>query len=539
MADRNVFSIPVSRKRQASMKRRFIVFSSLLFMLILVFGSLAFIILMNQLVHENTSYELKKTVELERLRLEASVNGEIAIALKMADSPLIRHYFSNPGDPDLRSLAFEEFNAYCRTLTDRSIFWVNDIDKIFYAINHDPYKVDPDNPENYWYNMTLYNTEAYNFNINYNPDLNVTNLWINVPVFSNDNKPIGMVGAGINVTHFIAGIYSNYIENSPLFFFNSSGEITGAGDIDLVKNKVSIEQALGQTGNEIMAKTSKITSRDIHYFDITHKNGVGALGFIPELGWYIIAVHYFTGGEVLRTGMTILFIIMIFVILSIFAVFNVFLAKLLKPLHNIVREISRITIDWDLKQQSEITAQSEIETLGEFLNMTIIDPLTEIYNRRFFDGNMRKIIKQLSRTKGNLSLLMIDIDFFKKYNDTYGHDEGDKCLKEIATALSKSIIREEDFAARFGGEEFVVVLPNTDETGVKLIAEKLLNKVRECNIPHSQSSIADCVTISIGGTTCVVNYTQNEKDYVKHADNALYKSKQSGRNRYTFEEFTP
>jgi diguanylate cyclase (GGDEF)-like protein len=172
--------------------------------------------------------------------------------------------------------------------------------------------------------------------------------------------------------------------------------------------------------------------------------------------------------------------------------------------------------------------------LGEFLNMTIIDPLTEIYNRRFFDGNMNKIIKSLSRTGSKLSLLMIDIDFFKKYNDTYGHDMGDNCLRKVAAVFFKSIIREEDFVARYGGEEFVVVLPNTDENGMARIAEKLLRNIRECNIPHKNSSVANFITVSIGGTTGIVKYSQNESDYVKRADTALYQSKQNGRNQFNF-----
>jgi diguanylate cyclase (GGDEF)-like protein len=129
---------------------------------------------------------------------------------------------------------------------------------------------------------------------------------------------------------------------------------------------------------------------------------------------------------------------------------------------------------------------------------------------------------------------MIDIDHFKKYNDTYGHSAGDNCLKAVASALSQCVIRNEDFVARYGGEEFAVILPNTDEKGAQVVAEKMLEKVRRCNIPHSASDIADCVTISIGGTTDVINHLQHGSDYIKAADKALYESKKNGRNRYTF-----
>jgi len=163
------------------------------------------------------------------------------------------------------------------------------------------------------------------------------------------------------------------------------------------------------------------------------------------------------------------------------------------------------------------------------------DALTGIYNRRFFDKNMKRVISSLSRSDCLLSLLMIDIDLFKRYNDTYGHVEGDKCLKIVAQTLSRSITRADDFVARYGGEEFVIVLSNTGEKGARLIAEKLLENIRDRNIPHEQNDAANCLTISIGVTTGKVTHTHSADDFVKKADEMLYKSKQNGRNRYYFE----
>jgi len=163
------------------------------------------------------------------------------------------------------------------------------------------------------------------------------------------------------------------------------------------------------------------------------------------------------------------------------------------------------------------------------------DALTGIHNRRFFDESMKRIISLLSRSGSLLSLLMIDIDFFKRYNDTYGHIEGDKCLKIVAQTLSRSVTRSDDFVVRYGGEEFVVVLPNTDERGARLIANKLLNNIRDCNIPHEHNDAANCLTISIGATTGRVAYTYNADVFVKKADEMLYQSKHTGRNRYSFE----
>jgi len=130
--------------------------------------------------------------------------------------------------------------------------------------------------------------------------------------------------------------------------------------------------------------------------------------------------------------------------------------------------------------------------------------------------------------------MMIDIDYFKKFNDTYGHSEGDKCLKIVADTLSKSMMRKDDYVARYGGEEFVVVLPNTDEDGARTVAEKLLLNIRNCEIPHEKSEISEYVSVSIGVTTGMADYRQIGDNYIRKADEMLYNSKNSGRNRYTF-----
>jgi diguanylate cyclase (GGDEF)-like protein len=183
------------------------------------------------------------------------------------------------------------------------------------------------------------------------------------------------------------------------------------------------------------------------------------------------------------------------------------------------------------------TAKNLSDSNLDLLDKVHYDALTGIYNRRFMEDNLGRVIKSLARSGGTLSLLMLDVDFFKKYNDTYGHGEGDVCLKSVAETITASLSRPDDFAARYGGEEFAVILPDTDESGARFIAGKIIENMRNLNIPHGQSEVADCVTISIGATTGEVEHTQSGADYVKRADKALYESKQTGRNRYTYIDF--
>jgi len=319
-----------------------------------------------------------------------------------------------------------------------------------------------------------------------------------------------------------------------VYCFNASGGITEAKNASLAENRVNIKEVLGKIGEEVLAKAKKIENREIVYFEAKDKRRIIALGSIPELNWYIIAVYPVTISGFLHSSMTVLFGIMMATIFAVFVVFNIFVIGMLEPLNRMVKIISQTLFDWGLAHEGK-HHKDEIRTLGEFLNMTIVDHLTGIYNRRYMDLHIKKIIKSLVRTNSKFSVLLVDIDYFKNYNDVYGHAAGDNCLKVIAAALSDCVSRDVDFVARYGGEEFCVVLPNTDMDGAQVIAERLLEKVRDCNIPHKASDIADRVTISIGGTTGIVRYSQFAQDYIKAADRALYRSKRAGRNRYSFE----
>ena len=182
-----------------------------------------------------------------------------------------------------------------------------------------------------------------------------------------------------------------------------------------------------------------------------------------------------------------------------------------------------------------ITGQKE--QINDLSNVVHYDMLTGIYNRRFMEENLKRIIKLISRSGGVLSVLMLDIDYFKKYNDTYGHNRGDICLKNVAEAIVGTLSRSEDFAARYGGEEFAVVLPHANTKGAQMIADKIIAGIQALNIPHEKNEAASYVTVSIGITTGYVKHGQECNDYLKRADEALYLSKNNGRNRYTCIDF--
>lgn len=168
--------------------------------------------------------------------------------------------------------------------------------------------------------------------------------------------------------------------------------------------------------------------------------------------------------------------------------------------------------------------------------LSMYDGLTNIRNRRFFDETFEKTFNEIKRDKKSLAVLMIDIDFFKSYNDNYGHGQGDETLRKVAKALEKTIKRASDFVARYGGEEFVILLKGINKDGVETVANNLLNAVRELKITHEFSKIENYVTVSIG-----VSYYNSSSDITKlelllKADETLYNVKNSGRNNFAILE---
>lgn len=162
------------------------------------------------------------------------------------------------------------------------------------------------------------------------------------------------------------------------------------------------------------------------------------------------------------------------------------------------------------------------------------DGLTEIANRRNFDEALKREWLHSNRTKTPLSLAMIDIDFFKPFNDNYGHAEGDSALKLTAKSIAATIQRPTDLAARYGGEEFVLLLPNTPLKGAEIIAQQACTAIETLAIPHAFSTAANHITISIGGSTMIAT-EQSSETLIKAADSFLYKAKKAGRNRVLWE----
>ena len=180
-------------------------------------------------------------------------------------------------------------------------------------------------------------------------------------------------------------------------------------------------------------------------------------------------------------------------------------------------------------ERIEATLQQKNYTLQRQANL---DTLTQVANRRRFDQCLAGELQRCNREKQPLSLILCDVDYFKRYNDAYGHKIGDNCLFRVAQAMIRAVKRPGDVVARYGGEEFAIILPNTSSEGAVQVAQLIRNELKQLKISHAQSEVSNYVTLSLGIATVFPTKDLSEQVLINEADKALYKAKEKGRDRF-------
>ena len=199
---------------------------------------------------------------------------------------------------------------------------------------------------------------------------------------------------------------------------------------------------------------------------------------------------------------------------------------LLKEYKKMLKQMKRMVKMSDLMQ-------SELNTLSHKLEvLSTTDALTGLFNRRHFNEMYEKDWYGTVRSQGSIAVIMMDIDYFKRYNDAYGHLQGDQCLQSVAKAIRESAKRSRDLAARYGGEEFVILLPETDTDGAARVARQVQAAVAELDIPHEESPVYKKVTLSAGIAAMKPAIGDKPDLLLSRADEALYRAKEEGRNCY-------
>jgi diguanylate cyclase (GGDEF)-like protein len=527
----------------------------------LAFGLMAAVmsLVLNSAVNEISIEYAKRYSASSAETLSAHVVKEIGMLAMMARSTTIIDWLLDENNEAKKTQAYDEMAGVVSDLHSFNLYIGIDSSLKEYRVEkgHTAHEFHPfatlsiDNPDDAWYFDCINSKNDYLISVGIDQVLQRKRVWLDYKV-SHNGVPIGVVCTGFEFSHIMGELFSQYAYESMRGL-----AIDEKGMILMDSSKLSVSDLLYHEADIYIENefSDPAFLAEIN----THLEGIG--GYFEEIGEQAIIklpsgayrylaiapVRYTDWSVVVISGTPSLFDWPLFVPAAMAAIF-IFVAFALvasaanyglifMPLGKMARSLavfkenSEIQI-YGLERDDELGHLSR--TIQDLFTKANIDALTGIYNRRFMENSLDHIMGMLSRANGLLSVLLLDVDFFKKYNDTYGHDQGDICLKKVAQALASSMARAGDFTARYGGEEFVAVLPNTDEAGARVVAEKLLNNIRSLDVPHAGNAAAPYVTASVGVTTGKVTYLSKWDEFVKRADEALYMSKKNGRNQHTY-----
>ncbi len=203
------------------------------------------------------------------------------------------------------------------------------------------------------------------------------------------------------------------------------------------------------------------------------------------------------------------------------------IARIRSHAKNYLMQLERDAAFFALREMKKQLERSNLK----LKKLSMLDGLTGIANRRHFDSSLQEEYQRAKETRSPLSLILIDIDHFKLYNDSYGHQPGDDCLKQVATTIANECKKSSDLAARYGGEEFVVLLPDTNTNNAVLVAERIREKIEFLRKEHKSSSTSKHVTVSLGISTLLADGQISAEELLERADKALYNAKEDGRNQ--------
>jgi len=414
--------------------------------------------------------------------------------------------------------------------------------------------LDPGEPVDTWFFDAINSSKDYILTVNIDHDMHRKRVWLDYRVMQN-GTPLGVICTGLEFSHIAGELFSQY-ESNNMRGLIIAGDGTIFMDSSLMENEEFLYTEYTTTLREEFTDPVIINAVEAHlretagYWNKTGEPDVTRLRSgqfklmtitsIRHTEWSIIILSdtttLFNTAYFIPIMITVLILLIAFAVVSSMTSYRI-LFKPLQKLDDSLFQLNEHSAAGIFGSERDDELGHLSNTIQDLFNKANVDPLTGLYNRRFMDSSMERVMGLLSRSGGLLSALMLDIDFFKRYNDTYGHEAGDKCLQAVAHALSYSVSRVNDIVIRYGGEEFAIVLPNTDGDGAKIFAERLLKNVFDLKIPHEKNEAAEYVTVSIGVTTGRVEYKHDLSMYLKRADEALYISKESGRNKYTYLDF--
>ena len=332
--------------------------------------------------------EMEMTARVRRASFEAAMDEQLALVLQMVKMPSIKEHLKNPSDERIRENAFKDFRTFMDSFKSNTVFWISDSDRKFYNNMEFAYEVNPDDPNEYWYNMTLYETDVYNFNINYNPTLKQTMVWVNAVVKDN-GVPIGMVGTGVPLTDMINAMYTDLAPGINLYLFNDSLEITAAFDDSIISKKISILDELPQI------KDTDYLTDDIACATVGKKEYLYAA--MPLVSWHMVLYKEYTTADLFDYGRVAIISAVIAAIIVILLTSQIItMINQLTILNDAVSDLS--SGNADLTKRVSLSGRSIFRIFGALVE-----------NENKFIEKLQSIIERIKSSEQNLNTVGVDM----------------------------------------------------------------------------------------------------------------------------------
>jgi signal transduction histidine kinase/ActR/RegA family two-component response regulator len=409
----------LQKSDENSIGKKFRAFSNALFAVIFFIGVITFAVTNLQSSYEGIGDTLSASAETAKLRISEVMSNELVLCIKLTTMSTIQEYFNNPFDEDIREAALREFDSYRGEYAgEKLVFWVNDNDKIFYSSYAAPYVVDPSLPDNYWYNKTLYDTDLYWYNVNYNPDLDIVGLWINAPVYTENSftaasKPIGMLGTGIDLTNFTDEIYKDIPKDAEIILFTRSGDVTFDKDIENVVKKVNITDLEGVPGMELLRRALTLNPDREDEVNFSENAIMYHIEYVPSLDWYIVVKYPLTIATLFDNSYTWVFFAMLTVIAAVIVLSNIFVGHIGDELEKRNAELveANFRAETANREKSNFLAKMSHEIRTP---MNAIIGMSELISREAISETARVYIYKLKRAANGLLSIINDILDFSK-----------------------------------------------------------------------------------------------------------------------------
>lgn len=350
-----------------TLKSQTLLFSAFFFIIITALSVFTCSVSSRRSFTSDAGSSLERLASLKALQFQSNLNSEITLVLHMCRSPVIKEAMRNPNDKAAFAAALREFNAYQNSFLGKNVFWVSAADLRFYSDMKYSYTINPDNPNDYWYKMTMFETDVYNFNINYNPELKKTMLWLNAVIREDDNgtysdgtKPpaIAMAGTGIPLTGFIDQMYNGLDSSVAMYLYNDKLEITGAADKDILDKKEKITKMFPELSQ------AKPSDKIQH---LSTKKGEYVLQPVSSIGWTIVLFTPYSPLVMFSWSNLYLPLILIGATLLIIIIFDIFIFRILRTMTSVIAKTEEeAQAQLEFIEEVSQTMQENVASLDSF-----------------------------------------------------------------------------------------------------------------------------------------------------------------------------